>query len=362
MLIFQLLSSSLGMLLLLWLASFVEPYEVVCEDPSNPATCYGTCKFVRKGKKGKKAEEQDCHCIREKKNKKCPKRPKLGYEPEIINALRSQEALNPYVLDCNPFLGPPCNDTRPPLPTVAADDPKIDGPVCGIKYVEEEDGNPPPGSLRSSTTSRDRSGRGRGHGHHSHDDDEVCPTEYTLHTYSTLQEASHDRAYVTHVGGCGVCSTTKDLAMYMENTISMEDVVINCVMQNYNITSGIPIHPDNITDMVGCMMALGSTSSCAQIWIYNGLDAFFTCGYLCVPLYLNDSDGQEQAPNDEDCKLNACLECDHVLSLPIFKKFAGRRRGLSGILSGTVRNCTEVASIEHFECSTKFNKNDYVGR
>jgi hypothetical protein len=164
-------------------------YSLTCDNVTNPATCYGVCEL----------KKDECHCVRENSNKKCPKKPKTGYEQDIIDALRSQQALNPITLvdGCNPFFNSTCQ-TFPPLVDVSqkeskkgkkgkkgkmgkkgsskgkkhtAKGNKRNVPVCGIKYEVESqlDGE--------------------------------CPAFYSLQTYENLVEASRDGAVVTHVGG-----------------------------------------------------------------------------------------------------------------------------------------------------------------
>lgn len=180
---------------------------------------------------------------------------------------------------------------------------------------------------------------------------------------------------------CGLCSTTNDLAVYME-TPNFESALVACFLRNYSLTSVIPPTPAQIGASVLCMaqdvgftivslptylqLVYGCKVSCtdifflplkqpcAPIWVYNTLAIFANCLPLCISFISGSF-----VPNDSDCKLNPCLECDFVESLSTFTKFAGRRRGLSGILTGTVRNCTEFVNIEHEACSTKFKKSDY---
>lgn len=48
------------------------------------------------------------------------------------------------------------------------------------------------------------------------DEENSCPTEYTMATYNSEQEMLAAGAEMTHWGACGACSTTKDLAVYLE--------------------------------------------------------------------------------------------------------------------------------------------------
>jgi hypothetical protein len=182
----QIFLESLVLVLALLFSPGASTYSVTCDDLTNPATCYGVCEL----------KKDTCHCVREDSNKKCPKKPKTGYEQYIIDALKSQQARDPIELvnGCNPFFDPSCQ-TDPPLVDVskkysakskkgsAKGKKKGDVPVCGIKY-DESDGSP--ASLRGISGQKI---------------DEDCPAFYTVETYENLVEASRDGAFVTHVGG-----------------------------------------------------------------------------------------------------------------------------------------------------------------
>jgi hypothetical protein len=88
---------------------------------------------------------------------------------------------NPYNLSCNPYEDELCETTPPQNMTdlgAAA--------ACGVKYD-------------MTTLTEDQ-----------------CPTEYSLMTYASKEEMEADGAILTHHGACGVCSTTQDLAVYIE--------------------------------------------------------------------------------------------------------------------------------------------------
>ena len=49
------------------------------------------------------------------------------------------------------------------------------------------------------------------------------------------------------------------------------------------------------------------------------------------------------APN---CTLDECLQCDEDESSPLFKKFGGRTRRNSGLLTAIVRDCTAHVDLD----------------
>jgi hypothetical protein len=140
---------------------------------------------------------------------------------------------------------------------------------------------------------------------------------------------------------------------------NFESALVECFLNNYNLMSGVFPTPEEVGASVQCVVQdIGFTlvslpsdlqlvddvryylltiilplkQPCAQIWVYNTLGILANCFALCVPSFLSGF-----VPNDSDCNLNPCLECDLVNLLPTFTRFVGRRRGLSGFLTGTVR-------------------------
>lgn len=271
-------------------------YNVTCDDVTNPATCYGVCELKR----------DECHCVRENRNKKCPKKPKIGYEQDIIDALKSQQARNPFTLlnGCNPFFDPTCQ-TVPPLadvsPKESTEGKKQDVPVCGIKYDESDD--PLGRNLRAKSASLLAKSAQKIDGD--------CPAFYTLQTYENLVEASRDGAFVTHLGGefllcaslmlltspasptfsfrlfltyipaCGLCSTTNDLAVYME-TPNYESALVACFLSNYDLNSGVFPTPAQIGASILCMVQnVGFTI----VSLPSELQLVYGCKVLCTDIF-----------------------------------------------------------------------------
>jgi len=100
---------------------------------------------------------------------------------------KSLTPTNPYNLTCNPYdtqyTGVPCETTPPQNFTELGD-----VAVCGVLYD-------------TTTLNSDQ-----------------CPTQYSLQTFPDSASAEAAGATVTHWGACGVCSTTQDLAVYIEFT------------------------------------------------------------------------------------------------------------------------------------------------
>ena len=126
----------------------------------------------------------DCHCINGEED--CPtgdQVPQMNFSPEYVSFLQSLEVINPYSLSCNPYTEEACETTPPQNMTDLGD-----AAACGVKY-----------NMTDLTSGQ-------------------CPTQYSLETYASQAEAEADGAQLTHHGACGVCSTTQDLAVYIEFT------------------------------------------------------------------------------------------------------------------------------------------------
>ncbi len=171
-------------------------------------------------------------------------------------------------------------------------------------------------------------------------DDPVCALlpegdhTYRLATFPTPQEATRAGGQLTHFGGCGVCSTLDDLAVYMEQP-DLTEPVRACGLANL----AAPVE-----DLVTCIEAIGFTHPCAQVWAYNTLHTRDLCGAVCL--------ASLDAPyNNADGSINDCLQCDEDASGPVFKAVAGRTRRNTGLPSSMCRPCSEVRPVEHFYSS-----------
>lgn len=165
--------------------------------------------------------------------------------------------------------------------------------------------------------------------------DEVCAVvltgkNYLTQTFASTAAAEAAGGIVTHFGACGVCSSLQDLAVYAGNG-DLTTPVRQC---------GIVGVAQGEEKSLQCLLDLGFTRPCAQVWYYNTLNTRTECGDVCIRL-LN-------APyQNEDGSLNECLQCDEDKSGPVFKAVAGRTRRNSGLASALCRPCDEVRPLSH---------------
>ena len=255
---------------------------------------------------------QGCHCTpgwdEDPTTFVCPDKPapKWKYDEATIEELHSHEAHNPFRLECNPYQEEDC-DTVPSLQRNAwgAD------AVCGLIYdvpAEEE----------QHTAA-----------------DATCPlSNYTIQSFRSKEEAKAANAVITHLGHCGACSTTKDLAAYMTHT--------DMVAEGRKCTNRVLLSRDWGRQ---CYESLGFTTPCAMIWAHNSLHTATVCRPSCVRHLFSAANGPEPA-----CKLNDCLHCDEIKSGPNFQLFAGRTRRNSGLRTPIMRECDGFAFMEHVAC------------
>lgn len=155
--------------------------------------------------------------------------------------------------------------------------------------------------------------------------------DYRVDTFANAAAAADAGAQVSHAGVCGACSSLADLAVYIE-TPDLTAPVRECGLQGIR---------EGDARTRECLLELGFTPPCAEIWYYNTLHTRRVCARDCFALI--------DAPyHNEDGTLNACLQCDEDLSGPVFKAFAGRTRRNTGLATAMCRPCEEVLRIEHF--------------
>jgi hypothetical protein len=160
--------------------------------------------------------------------------------------------------------------------------------------------------------------------------DATAELTYRLHTYPSAADAEAAGAIVTHHGGCGLCSTLTDLAVYMQYP-DLTAPVRQCGIDHLN---------DAADEHIQCLRDLGFTTACAQIWYWNTVHTRDVCGapcFLAIGKPYHNPDGT----------LNDCLQCDEDMSGAIFKAVAGRTRRNTGIASAMCRPCDEVHPLTH---------------
>ncbi|MFH1130589.1 MAG: hypothetical protein V1754_04595 [Pseudomonadota bacterium] len=153
---------------------------------------------------------------------------------------------------------------------------------------------------------------------------------YHLVTYENATEAKEAGAILTHFGECGACSSLADLVVYAANP-DLSTPVRACGMKGMSGSDQINLD---------CLLDIGFTPACAQIWLYNTKNTRTKCLKECL-LHLYDPF------HKKDGSLNECLLCDEEQSGPIFKAYAGRTRRNSGLASAICRPCDTVKPVPH---------------
>lgn len=168
--------------------------------------------------------------------------------------------------------------------------------------------------------------------------DDVAEKKYHLQSFPNEAAATAAGAILTHDGPCNLCSTLQDLTVYLEFR-DLGTIVRNCSFQNL-------LSP--IGQLVDCLEDIGFSTPCAQIWAYNAKNTQQKCWEPCIEAILSEALFNVIIPyNNEDGSLSPCIECDELISGPIFKAYAGRTRRNSGIPSGICRFCDGVVPIAH---------------
>jgi hypothetical protein len=269
----------------------------------------------------------------------------MNISAEAVELYKSMTPTNPINITCNPYdtqyTGEPCETTPPQDPDLIE---LWEEAVCGVIY---------------STTNLDGN---------------QCPAEYSLQSFRNKEEADAAGATLTHWGACGVCSTTQDLAVYIENvdltTLGVECSVaaifgefedgVRCYMR-----AGYTRVRDSVPCAIVCvgffMLLPGNSVSkmhmhcsvflsnkylkpCATMWVYNARQTQDFCEQTCVEFRL------DKRPNNGDppqCVLDDCLECDEVNAGPLFQKIAARSRRRSGLISKIARDCSAILFVDH---------------
>jgi len=164
---------------------------------------------------------------------------------------------------------------------------------------------------------------------------------YLLKSFKNEEEAISFGYMVTHGSHCGMCSTLKDLAVYMARPNlttparkCSRNLIPNKIKKCYKTT-------------------IGFTNNCSEVWAYSSENTRKHCMNACLETYglLNILSGKmDSIPNiDEEGNLNSCIACDENKSGPGFKYGVGRNRRNSGITSAIERDESEMIRIDHFK-------------
>jgi len=258
----------------------------------------------------------DCWCIPlDNNDNNCPDwSPVNTYPEELISEFQELVPNAIYTLDCNPYSDASCT-TQPPQQYIDVDDATSnEQAVCALKYT-------------------------------ACNDNSDIVTSYDMISYANWDDAVADGAIVTHMGACGLCSTTADLAAYMNNPDLEFDSIICVTKGLFSYDAGMQ-----------CFMKdIGLTEECANIWLLDGYHTTLKCTERCVKEGI-EYDGVVPANGDPpECTLSDCLQCDEDESGGIFTMFAGRNRRRSCLLSSIVRGCGEFIEIVHTspDCSNE---------
>lgn len=155
-------------------------------------------------------------------------------------------------------------------------------------------------------------------------------TDYELREFPSKDEAQNASFIVTHQGKCGTCSNLKDLAVYLE--MNLTEPIRKCAMKTVLSKRWAR----------NCIVAVGFTETCADIWLYNSINTRKECFLICLKSWIIG-----EPNNKPDGSLNDCLQCDEDKSGPVFKYFSGRTRRNSGIDSAIKRLGSQIYKMNH---------------
>lgn len=167
------------------------------------------------------------------------------------------------------------------------------------------------------------------------DPDSTCSDRsYGMKTYSSIQEANDNNAFVTHLGPCGVCSNAKDLAALM--TPGMATLRKQCnTLANVSVES-----------MYHCYQLLGHSPDCAWLNMSFMTAAKANCKETCVANY------GEPANDLFTCAISDCAKCPLETNGRLYKTLAGRISANSGIVGGElILPCADIPNIKQDPCA-----------
>mmetsp|Transcript_12878 Transcript_12878/g.14111 ORF Transcript_12878/g.14111 Transcript_12878/m.14111 type:complete len:377 (-) Transcript_12878:78-1208(-) len=200
-------------------------------------------------------------------------------------------------------------------------------------------------------------------------------------TKNNKKSKSRSRTYVTHEGECGVCSTAQDLAVNLSPTLGRDAFQCSAGFSAALQTQDPTLIAPAFGALNDCFQQLGFTSNCAYIWASNGVHTTLVTGaaasalqqglppppgipqscVLCAQTCLVDPTLPEclNPMKAGSCDLSNCFSCDEDASGPLFKKYSGRTRRNSGIITtfqnpevpefpfmGSKRSCSTIANVK----------------
>lgn len=155
-------------------------------------------------------------------------------------------------------------------------------------------------------------------------------TFYEIEDFPSKESAEEKGFIITHQGKCGACSNLNDLAVYLSDGLTAP--VRKCGFLSI-ISKKLSLN---------CLKNLGFTHACVQIWFFNSVNTRENCFTTCMVSWMKN-----EPFADKDGKLNECINCDEVVSGPVFKYFSGRTRRNSGIESEIKRPNEQVYNMNH---------------
>ena len=159
---------------------------------------------------------------------------------------------------------------------------------------------------------------------------ETDGVQYRLETQPEDSWVPAESQFVTHRNRCGQCSSLQDLAVYIGNP-DLTGPVRACGAQGFT---------DGEEAQRQCLLDIGFSEPCADIWLYNILNTRRECLASCLEYF-------DLPHHLADGSLNPCIQCDEDESGPIFKLVSGRTRRNSGLASGLCRPCETVFALTH---------------
>ncbi|CAB9518000.1 expressed unknown protein [Seminavis robusta] len=287
-----------------------------------------------------------CHCIIEGEDATCPAGegnvPRLVYHQETVDQWNNLIHVNPYDLNCDPYLNKDC-ETEPPQRFTALGETA----VCAIRYVDP----PPPQQQQQAQAQQAQPNASSfletlsptaNSFKNVSSAAKDCPTHYETVTFASeelflrvqeQQEENGETLQITHYGACGVCSNLQDLAVYVANPDLTSKGQECGAKALFSQQLGVE-----------CFIRAGYTPACAKMWMYNTLETGDKCKDLCLPFTFQGMPNNGPPPT---CTIADCLWCDEVYSGPNFKKVAARTRRRSGLLSAIARPCDDILIVNH---------------